>query len=806
MSGMRRYLFVVFTLWAAAAWGQSTANEPHIGLLYPAGGQQGKVILINVGGQFLRGATDVYVSGEGVQASVVQYIRPVMNLNKDQRAAIQKRLKEVGDWRRAELAGESWKKPADAKANTSRVKGESAKKIEAKTGATKKADAKDVQLPDHPLFYDLDNRSLRELAHISSIVFAPRAKQQQNRQLAESVLVEITIDPGAEPGNRELRIETPAGLTNPMVFQVGLLPEVRELEPNNRHAFETLPKMEKLPEAKPLELPVVLNGQVMPGDVDRFRFRAEEGQKLVIETHARSLIPYLADAVPGWFQATVALYDADDKEVAFADDYRFNPDPVMFYKVPESGEYELEIRDSIYRGREDFVYRVAVGEQPFITQSFPLGGKAGVKTVASISGWNVLKTRLALDTEPGNAPIRQTAYHEGDRLSNPIRYAVDELDECNEAESNDTIRRAEQVELPRIVNGRIDKPDDVDVFRLGGKAGGKIVAEVYARRLNSPLDSLLRLTDATGKIIAWNDDHVLKDSHLYKDVVGLVTHHADSYLTAELPKDGTYFVHIADSQHHGGDEYGYRLRIAVPEGDFALRTTPSSLVARAGGMVPVSVHVLRTDGFAGEIEVVLKDAPDGFKLNGGRIPSGCDRIRMTLAVPGEAPDKPVALQLEGRARIGGKTVAHRAVPSEDMMQAFLYRHLVPSQELLVSVSKNKGRVPLVELAQDGPVMIPSGGTAQVRLNTLNRRSLGQMRLELKDPPEGLTMQNVKVVNGGLEFALKVDKDSMADGFEDNLIIEAFTQYTSNQKNAKGQNQKRSASIGVLPAVPIKIVQ
>ena len=98
----------------------------------------------------------------------------------------------------------------------------------------------------------------------------------------------------------------------------------------------------------------------MPGDVDRFRFTAEKGQKLVIETHARSLIPYLSDAVPGWFQATLSLYDNKGNEVAFVDDYRFNPDPVMFYEIPKSGEFELKICDSIYRGREDFVYRVAI--------------------------------------------------------------------------------------------------------------------------------------------------------------------------------------------------------------------------------------------------------------------------------------------------------------------------------------------------------------------------------------------------------------------------------------------------------------
>ena len=77
--------------------------------------------------------------------------------------------------------------------------------------------------------------------------------------------------------------------------------------------------------------------------MDRFRFRARRGQQVVIETYARSLIPYLADAVPGWFQATLALYDDKGKEVARAEgmvtkkwftdrlktieDQKNNPDP-----------------------------------------------------------------------------------------------------------------------------------------------------------------------------------------------------------------------------------------------------------------------------------------------------------------------------------------------------------------------------------------------------------------------------------------------------------------------------------------------
>ena len=126
-----------------------------------------------------------------------------------------------------------------------------------------------------------------------------------------------------------------------------------------------------------ITVPCTVNGQIASGEVNRYRFEARKGQRLVISTQARQLIPYIADAVPGWFQPVLTLYDADGKEVAYDDDYRFKPDPVILYEVPKDGEYVLTITDAIYRGREDFVYRVTIGELPFVTSIFPLGGRAG---------------------------------------------------------------------------------------------------------------------------------------------------------------------------------------------------------------------------------------------------------------------------------------------------------------------------------------------------------------------------------------------------------------------------------------------
>ena len=44
-------------------------------------------------------------------------------------------------------------------------------------------------------------------------------------------------------------------------------------------------------------------------------------------------------------------------------------------------------------------------------------------------------------------------------------------------------------------------------------------------------------------------------------------------------------------------------------------------------------------------------------------------------------EKPVNLTIEGTAKIGDREVVHEAVPAEDRMQAFLWRHLLPAETL-----------------------------------------------------------------------------------------------------------------------------
>jgi hypothetical protein len=334
----------------------------------------------------------------------------------------------------------------------------------------------------------------------------------------------------------------------------------------------------------------------------------------------------------------VALYDAKGKELAYDDDFRFQPDPVLHFEIPRDGDYFVEIKDSIYRGREDFVYRIALGELPFVTSIFPLGGRGGERTVVELNGWNLPTNTLVVEAAaPG---VTFLAVRKGDALSNRFPFAVEDGPEVREREPNNDSTAAQHITLPVVVNGRIDEAGDVDVFQITGMAGDEIVAEVAARRLNTPLDSILKVRDASGQQLAINDDLEDKAS-------GLNTHHADSYVRVTLPAAGEYFIHLGDTQRQGGPEFGYRLRVSAPRPDFELRAVPASLSVRPGGTVSFRVVALRKDGCTNDIAVTLKDAPAGFKLSGGRIMANTNEAKVTLTAPFAAVSEPYATHWPG---------------------------------------------------------------------------------------------------------------------------------------------------------------
>ena len=265
---------------------QTSSPKPKIGYLLPAGGQHGTTVKIMLGGARITNSPEILVQDKGIRAKVEHACttprteRPRAN----ERAAMRQAV---------DLA---------------------------KRGAAITGELRD-RLNDRPLLWPLRNPKLKptqdEMQRITYEYLTDRQRVQASRDLAQTVLISLAIPANTKPGRHELRLRTPFGISDPFYFFVGQCPETLETEPGT----------EQQPMAPPLRLPICINGQIFPGDIDRYRFQAKAGQTLSLTAAARELKPFIADAVPGWFEAMITLYDPKGKEAAFSDCTQFRPDP-----------------------------------------------------------------------------------------------------------------------------------------------------------------------------------------------------------------------------------------------------------------------------------------------------------------------------------------------------------------------------------------------------------------------------------------------------------------------------------------------
>jgi len=154
-------------------------------------------------------------------------------------------------------------------------------------------------------------------------------------------------------------------------------------------------------------------------------------------------------------------------------------------------------------------------------------------------------------------------------------------------------------------------------------------------------------------------------------------------------------------------------------------------------------------------------------------------------------------------------VARQAVPAEDMMQAFAYRHLVPTDDLRVAVIGRGGTRAPSSIVSSQPVRIPVGGATRVRV-TLPPAYLTfeKIQFELSESPDGITLRDLSLNQGmlqaGAEFILEADAAKARPGLRGNLIV------TVSGERAPAANQQAPAArrrppLGTLPAISFEIV-
>jgi hypothetical protein len=304
--------------------------------------------------------------------------------------------------------------------------------------------------------------------------------------------VEATIAPDAAPGFFSYRIVTPLGTTNLGRIAVGVLPETKERESMSTNSGET-----EASAAQKISLPTTVIGDVQTrGDADQFRFAARAGQQIVFEVIA-SMLGSKLDSV-------LALFDEAGRELAANNDYNGGRDSLLTYTFKQDGEYVVRLSDRERGGqRGQYVYRLNIGEFPYLTHAFPLGVKAGATSEVSIHGFNLEsnKASVAAPNKGGwDASTALAAKTTRGESLNTLKLAAGAYPEVMESATPSTLAAPQSVAIPATINGRIFNSNE-DFHRFRARKGQRLVIETGAQRYGSPLDSVIEVLDAKGNPI-----------------------------------------------------------------------------------------------------------------------------------------------------------------------------------------------------------------------------------------------------------------------------------------------------------------
>ncbi len=461
------------------------------------------------------------------------------------------------------------------------------------------------------------------------LVPLPESQQKEDYPWAQTG--RVTIASEAPLGVRRWRVWTSQGVTESMKFVVGDFPEIIEDE------------VDGAPIPTHVTLPVTINGRMFPReDIDIWTFTAAAGTSYTCEV--------LANRLGSPLDSRLAVYGLHGKLIAENIDGR-GVDSFLRFTADESGDYQVHIHDVNFAGLQHFVYRLTITDEPYVDRVYPLGGRRGIATEFVLSGQAVPSEpqSIALPSA-GTSPFR-TQLEVGGRTTNEITIELSDDPEVVEEHVDATATFA----LPVVMNGRIRHPGEVDSWWIQLAKGETVSLAVQAARLNSPLDSLLRIHDESGQELASNDDASPGQT--------------DSSLLFQAPHAGRFRVTVQDTfASRGGEHFAYRLH-AMPNAnsapDFELHLPVDALTVNRGVEVKLKVTALRKNQFAGAIELSVDGLPAGVTISNQTIAAQKNDTQLTFHASASAKLNLTRLKLHGTSMIGETAITRTAIKPAD---------------------------------------------------------------------------------------------------------------------------------------------
>lgn len=283
-----------------------------------------------------------------------------------------------------------------------------------------------------------------------------------------------TVPPQIPAGVYQIGLKAPTGQTKLLPLIVDWFPLVQETGQNNAPSLGQL-----------VSLSASIEGTLArAGEVDYYRFQATAGRQVGVQAFAAPASPL-----------SPVLTVTDPTGAVLAE----GGEGVLGFTAPRDGTYAVGIHDRDFRGGPAFRYRLQLGDVPVLTSVFPLGLQRGSSSEVVLQGVHLPSSRAVVAVPAGAEPGSEQPVPLARSAADPVPLGKGRVVVGEYPEVIRTGAGVEPVPVPGTANGRLAQPNQEDVWSFRAAKGQRLIVEVHARRLGSPLDSVLEITDPQGR-------------------------------------------------------------------------------------------------------------------------------------------------------------------------------------------------------------------------------------------------------------------------------------------------------------------
>jgi hypothetical protein len=456
-------------------------------------------------------------------------------------------------------------------------------------------------------------QSVEELAEKFPEVLPGDLPPKSKPQAVIRAVIQVIIPPSIHPGAYALRLVTPLGLSNSVPFHVMAEPAAAEISTPHSTAKD----------AQEVRPPSHVFGRLEKrGEVDFYKIHAARGDTFVFElTGTQYYDPRLAiyGHVGSWFDpdrlARVLCEEEKKSDLMLAR-------PRATFRAPEDGDYYLEVSALFGKGSPVSTYVLHISSGSSIAPE-PAGPDWQERTFHRALQEEWIKSLAARGVTGGDAPAPFTSTAGAQAGAAPAT-DVAATSVAEVASTKPQIVQAEKTPkaitevagIPAILEGSIDHPGEIDLFRFKAEQGQGLAFEIETPGTPPPhFNPRIGVVDAADHEYFSNVDRRVSlfnnnaDPHVFLKAISPRS-------TFTFERGGAYILQIRDiTSRYGNPDFRYRILIRqqIPHVGEVSAGDADAINLRPGEPRKISLGAQFEEGFTGDVSFTMEGLPPGVQ-------------------------------------------------------------------------------------------------------------------------------------------------------------------------------------------------